>query len=73
MAPDAQKEIRDYAVAIYNCIEPLLPVTMKAFTDFRVNAMMLSGPEIEAIKTGIPLANKGEQRELEEKKKLLKI
>ena len=71
MAPDAQKEIRDYAVAMYNCIEPLLPVTMKAFNDFRVNAIMLSGPEIEAIKSGVPLTNKGEQRELEDKKKLL--
>lgn len=73
MAPDAQKEIQEYAVAIYNCIEPLLPVTMKAFNDFRVNAISLSGPEIESIKSGVPLTNKGEQRELDEKKKLLGI
>jgi hypothetical protein len=46
---------------------------MKAFNDFRVNAIMLSGSEIEAIKSGVPLVNKSEQRELEEKKKLLKI
>jgi hypothetical protein len=46
---------------------------MKAFMDFRVNSMSLSGPEIEAIKSGIPLTNKSEQRELEDKKKALGI
>lgn len=71
MAPDAQQEIRDYAQAIYNRIEPLVPLTMKAFMDFRVNAITLSGPEIESIKSGKIMTNKSEQRELDEKKKLL--
>jgi thymidylate synthase (FAD) len=71
MASDAQKEIQDYARAIYKCIEPLVPLTMKAFMDFRVNAISLSGPEILAILHKLPLSNKGEQREFEEKKKLL--
>jgi thymidylate synthase (FAD) len=73
MAPDAQQEIREYAQAIYECVQPLVPFTMKAFMDFRVNAMSLSGPEIESIKTGVPLKSPGEQRELEEKKKRLGI
>jgi thymidylate synthase (FAD) len=73
MAPDAQQEIREYADAIFKCVEPLLPFTMKAFLDFRVNAMSLSGPEIEAIKSGVPMTNKGEQRELDEKKRRLNI
>ena len=72
MAPDAQKEIRDYANAIFECVKPLAPFTMQAFMDFRVNAMTLSGPEIVSLRTGVPLAHPGERRELEEKKKLLK-
>jgi thymidylate synthase (FAD) len=71
MAPGAQQEIREYAHAIYKRIEPLLPLTMKAFTDFRVNAITLSGSEIESIKSGTVMDNKSEQRELDEKKKLL--
>jgi thymidylate synthase (FAD) len=45
----AQKEIRDYATAIYELVQPLVPHSMEAFMDFRVNAMQLTGPEIEAI------------------------
>ena len=70
MAPDAQQEIREYAQAIFECVKPLAPITMKAFLDFRVNAMTLSGPEVESLRTGVPLKNAGERRELEEKKKL---
>jgi thymidylate synthase (FAD) len=73
MAPDAQQEIRDYAQLIYKIVEPLLPLTMKAFMDFRVNAITLSGSEIESIKNGTVMNNKSEQRELDEKKKLLGI
>lgn len=67
----AQQEIRAYAEAIFNLVEPLVPITMKAFRDFRVNAMQLSGLEIEAIKNGTPIESPGERREFEEKKKLL--
>ena len=48
----AQKEIRDYATAIYELVQPLVPHAMEAFMDFRVNAMQLTGPEIEAINSG---------------------
>jgi|TARA_B110000261_G_C13094975_1_gene361460 thymidylate synthase (FAD) len=71
MDDHAQKEIRDYANAIFTLVEPLVPITMKAFTDFRVNAVYLSGPEIEAIKNGAPIESPGERREFEDKKKLL--
>jgi thymidylate synthase (FAD) len=40
---------------------------MKAFTDFRVNAMHLSGPEIESLKTGTIIKSPGERREFHEK------
>jgi thymidylate synthase (FAD) len=69
----AQKEIRDYAMAIYDLIQPLVPLSMEAFQDFRVNAMQLTGPEIEAIAEGKPIESPGENREFEEKLKRLKI
>lgn len=71
LEPGAQKEIRDYANAIYDLIQPLVPITMKAFVDFRMNAIQLSGPEIEAIANGTPIESLGERREFEEKMKLL--
>ena len=67
----AQKEIRDYAEAIYELVQPLVPITMKAFMDFRMNAIQLSGPEIESIANGTPIESVGERREFEEKLKLL--
>jgi thymidylate synthase (FAD) len=72
MAPDAQKEIRDYANAIFECVKPLAPLTMQAFLDFRVNAITFSGPEVVSFRTGVPLTSPGERREFEEKKKLLR-
>ena len=69
----AQKEIRDYATAIYELIQPLVPLSMEAFMDFRVNAMQLTGPEIEAISNGTVIESPGENREFQEKLKRLKI
>jgi thymidylate synthase (FAD) len=71
MEKGAQKEIRDYAEAIYALVEPLVPITMEAFRDFRVNGMFLTGPEIEALRTGKDIESPGERREFEEKKKIL--
>ena len=47
--------------------------TAEAFLDYRLNAMALSGLEIEALRSGQPLAteNKRELAEWEEKKKRL--
>jgi len=73
MEPGAQKEIRDYANAIYNLVEPLVPITMEAFRDFRVNGMFLTGPEIEALRTGKEIESPGERREFEAKKKILGV
>lgn len=73
MDAHAQQEIRAYAEAIFKLVEPLVPITMKAFTDFRINAVFLSGPEIEALKNGTVIESPGERREFEEKKKLLGI
>ena len=69
----AQKEIREYATAIYELIQPLAPLSMEAFMDFRVNAMQLTGPEIEALSMGKVIESPGERREFEEKLTRLKI
>jgi thymidylate synthase (FAD) len=71
MDAHAQQEIRAYADAIFRLVEPLVPLTMQAFKDFRVDAVYLSGPEIEALKNGTPIESPGERREFEEKKKVL--
>jgi thymidylate synthase (FAD) len=71
MDAHAQQEIRAYADAIFRLVEPLVPLTMQAFKDFRVDAVYLSGPEIEALKHGTPIESPGERREFEEKKKVL--
>lgn len=73
MDEHAQKEIRDYATAIYELIQPLVPVTMEAFKDFRLDAMHLTGPEIRSIATGQQIESPGERREFEEKLKRLNI
>lgn len=76
MEPGAQQEIQDYANAIFKLVEPLAPDTMKAFMDFRVNSMQLTGPEIELLKNGHLSAEEitlspGEKREFIDKLKRL--
>jgi len=66
-------EIRRYANAIYELVQPLVPVTMEAFKDFRINAMHLTGPEIRTLAGGEKIESPGERREFEEKLKRLNI
>ena len=73
MDPHAQQEIRDYANAMFALIQPIVPIAAEAFLDYNLHSMRLSRLEIEALRTGQPLAsdNKREQTEWEEKKKRL--
>jgi thymidylate synthase (FAD) len=75
MDAHAQQEIRDYATAMYELLKPIVPMAREAFEDYRLNAMHLTGLEIEAVRSGKPLAteNKREVAEWEEKKKRLGI
>lgn len=50
MEEGAQQEIQDYANAIYDLVKDKVPIVMEAFMDFRVNALTLTGPELEAFK-----------------------
>jgi thymidylate synthase (FAD) len=73
MDAHAQQEIRDYANAMYALIQPIVPIAAEAFLDYNFGAVHLTRLEVEAIKSGQPLAseNKRENAEWEEKKKKL--
>jgi thymidylate synthase (FAD) len=71
--PHAQYEIRTYAEAMAALLDRVVPVTMEAFRDYRLESMHLTRLEIEALRTGGELAteNKRERGEWAEKKRRL--
>ncbi len=73
MDAHAQQEIREYANAMFELIRPIVPIAAEAFTDYQLGALHLTRLEIEAVRTGQPLAsdNKRENDEWESKKKQL--
>jgi thymidylate synthase (FAD) len=73
MDAHAQQEIRDYAMAMYALIQPIVPTAAEAFLDYDFEGMHLTRLEIQALKTGQKLAsdNKREIAEWEDKKKNL--
>jgi thymidylate synthase (FAD) len=76
MDKHAQQEIQDYANAMFQLIQPIVPVACEAFCDYRLNAMTLSKLEIDALRSGQPLLteNKREAEEWEIKKsKLIQV
>ena len=75
MDPHAQQEIRDYANVMFALIQPIVPIAAEAFMDYNFHSVRLSRLEIEALRTGEPLAtdNKRELTEWEEKKNRLGI
>ncbi len=73
MDPHAQREIRDYANAMFSLVQPIVPIAAQAFLDYNLDSMRLSRLEVEALRSGQPLSseNKREQAEWEEKRRLL--
>ncbi|HYO08010.1 MAG TPA: FAD-dependent thymidylate synthase [Tepidisphaeraceae bacterium] len=73
MDPHAQQEIRDYATAMFKLVQPIIPIAAEAFMDYHAGSMHLTRLEIEAIRSGQPIAtaNKREAAEWDEKKKRL--
>jgi thymidylate synthase (FAD) len=73
MDAHAQQEIRDYANAMFALVQPIVPVAAEAFLDYQFGGLHLTRLEIDAMRTGQPLAteNKRETAEWEEKKKRL--
>jgi thymidylate synthase (FAD) len=70
MDSHAQLEIREYAKTMFDMIKPIVPLTIEAFEDYQLEAVTLSRMEVDAVRTGKPLAsdNKREQAEWEEKR-----
>lgn len=50
MDAHAQKEIRDYAEAMYALLEPIVPVTMEAWRDYELESVRLTRLEVEALR-----------------------
>jgi len=73
MDPHAQQEIQDYARAMIALVQPIVPIAAEAFVDYNLKSLHLSRLEVEAIKSGKPLAseNKRENAEWEVNKKKL--
>ena len=46
----AQSEIFDYADAMFNLIQPIVPVSCEAFEDYRQNAHIFSAQEMELLR-----------------------
>jgi len=70
MDSHAQQEIQDYATAMFNLIQPIVPIAAEAFIDYHHDSMHLTRLEIEAIRGKKPIdtANKREAAEWEAKK-----
>jgi len=70
MDPHAQLEIQVFAQAMYELLKPIVPIAAEAFEDYRLEAMHLTRLEIEAVRSGKPLAtdNKREIAEWEAKR-----
>ena len=75
MDPHAQLEIQVFARAMYELLKPIVPIAAEAFEDYRLDAMHLTKLEIEAMRTGKPIAteNKREAAEWDAKKARLGI
>jgi thymidylate synthase (FAD) len=72
--PHAQQEIRVYAQAMLDLIEPIVPVTVEAFRDYRMGSVHLTRLEVEAMRAGkaeLDTENAREQREWQEKRERL--
>src|SRR5207302_6068335 len=61
MDQHAQQEIRDYANAMFALIQPIVPIAAEAFLDYNLHSTHLSRIEIEALRTGQPLASENKR------------
>lgn len=50
MDAHAQREIREYAEAMYALMEPIVPVAMEAFRDYRLEGVTLTRLEVDALR-----------------------
>jgi len=51
MSDHAQFEISTVSKSMYEIIKPIVPIACEAFEDYRLNAVILTGPELKALQT----------------------
>lgn len=74
MDSHAQKEIRDYANAMFALIRDIVPIAAEAFLDYRMEGLYLSRLEVEAlVKESVTLSTDNKRENLEWKTKLEKL
>lgn len=73
MDAHAQEEIRDFANAVFDIVSQVCPVSSKAFMDYRMNSITLSGIEIEAIRDKAKINTENKRETSEFKDKLVKL
>lgn len=68
MDDHAQSEIRECARMVFDLIRPIVPIACEAFVDYRLNALTITGPEAQALRTGLTdHLSKGERAEYDKK------
>ncbi|HET9494847.1 MAG TPA: FAD-dependent thymidylate synthase [Chloroflexia bacterium] len=76
MDPHAQKEIRDYANRVAECVKAVAPIAWEAFEEYKLNGASLSGAELTLLRrllSGEPMpddafdGSKSLRREFEQK------
>lgn len=73
MDPHAQQEIRDYAQAMFDLVRPIVPIATEAFLDYDAGGMHLTRLEIDAMRTGEPIATTNQREATEWDAKRLKL
>jgi thymidylate synthase (FAD) len=53
MDDHAQSEIQECSRTIFELIKPFVPLACEAFLDYRVNSVTITGPEANALRTGV--------------------
>jgi thymidylate synthase (FAD) len=71
MESHAQKEIRDYATAMFRLVKKVCPIATEAFLDYQFNAITLTDPEQVAIRNKTSLLEGYSAGETEEYRKKL--
>ena len=71
----AQKEIRDYASAMYEMVKEIAPISTQAFEDYQVNNINLTSLDIQALRTNDTTVfnNKRELQEYIDKKLKIQV
>jgi thymidylate synthase (FAD) len=71
----AQWEIQQYARVLAKIVEQVVPITWRAFKDYRLGALYLSSDEQRAVREHNTecITSKSEKHEFESKKQILHI